>query len=152
MFHFSRKIICSIEAVLYVALAGSTAPVRARAITRRQNIPERYLEQPLQRLVRCGILRGVRGPRGGYLLAREPERIRLDEIVTAVRGLGSDAESEHATALSALGRDVVLPVFAELDAMAMERLSRISIADLMRPAQPEARLREHAGTVKMMSA
>ncbi len=152
MFHFSKKIICSIEAVLYVALAGSTAPVRARAITRRQNIPERYLEQALQRLVHCGILRGVRGPRGGYLLARAPERIRLDEIVTAIRGLESGAAPEHAAVLSLLGRDVVLPIFAELDALAMERLAQVSIADLMQPTRSVTWAGARVEADRMMSA
>ena len=70
----------------------------------------------------------------------------------AIRGLESSSESDHFGDLSPLGRDVVLPVFAELDAMVMDRLSRLSIADLMRPAQPEARPQKHAEAAKMVPA
>ncbi|RMD90018.1 MAG: Rrf2 family transcriptional regulator [Alphaproteobacteria bacterium] len=135
MFDFSRKIVCSIEAVLLIALAGEGSPVRSRTITRRQNIPDRYLEQPLQRLVHCGILRGVRGPRGGYVLARPAEHIRLDEIVSSVRGLDGGPERAALASLSPLGDDVVRPLFERLDEEVLAELSRISIADLVRQVQ-----------------
>jgi len=131
MFRFSRKMIYTVEAVLFVALHGRDAPVQARTITRLQNIPERYLEQTLQRLVRVGILNGVRGPRGGYQLARPVDRITVGEIVGVIRAAESrDDAGEHEP--SALGRDVVLPLFEWLDTEAMERLDRVTLAELMR--------------------
>ena len=54
----------AIEAVLDIAYHAGSEPVQSRDITRRQDIPRRYLEQALQHLVRRGILIGVRGPRG----------------------------------------------------------------------------------------
>lgn len=133
MFRFSRKMIYAIEAVLYVALNGRESPVQSRAITRRQEIPERYLEQALQRLVRVGILKGVRGPRGGYQLARPADRITLGEVVGVIRAL-DNGEEESADG-SHLGRDLVMPIFESLDAEVMERLDRITIGELVARAE-----------------
>ncbi len=134
MFRFSKKMIYAVEAVLYVALHGDKTPVQSRAITSRQQIPERYLEQVLQRLVRVGILKGVRGPRGGYRLARSPERISVGEIAAVIRSMDSTEDRIDVEAASILGRHVVLPVFSVLDTELMERLDRITIIDMMRDA------------------
>ena len=61
-------------------------PVSAKALAARHNLPPRHLETVLQALVRHGILKGVRGPRGGYELARERRRITAGDIVRAVDG------------------------------------------------------------------
>lgn len=132
MFRFSRKMIFCVEAVLYIALHGLHAPVQSRAVTRRQNIPERYLEQALQSLVRVGILRGVRGPRGGYQLARPAERISVGEIVAVIRSIEGYQEGDELEIGSQIGREVVMPIFERLDSEIMERLDRISIAELVR--------------------
>jgi Rrf2 family protein len=55
-------------------------------IARRQGIPERYLEQMLTTLRRGGLLHSIRGPRGGYRLARPPAEIHLDEVVDCLEG------------------------------------------------------------------
>ena len=75
MLRLSKKSVLALEAVLDVAYNARTSPVQSREITERQGIPHRYLEQVMQRLVRVGILRGVRGPRGGYMMARLPGEV-----------------------------------------------------------------------------
>ena len=62
MLRLSKKMIFAIEAVVDIAYHSSGQPVQSREITRRQNIPRRYLEQALQKLVRAHVLTGVRGP------------------------------------------------------------------------------------------
>ena len=84
MFNLSKKVISSIEAVVYIAYNSSGEPVRSSEITNRQGTPQRYLEQTLQVLVKANILVGVRGPKGGYILAKERRRITLGEIVTII--------------------------------------------------------------------
>ncbi len=91
----SKKTLFAIEAVLDIAYHSGGEPVRSREITRRQGIPRRYLEQTLQQLVRSGVLMGVRGPRGGYRLARERRRISVGEIVRVVRALEAAEEEEE---------------------------------------------------------
>jgi Rrf2 family transcriptional regulator, iron-sulfur cluster assembly transcription factor len=76
MIRLTKKLLFAIEAVLDIAYNGGQAPVRSSEITEREGIPRRYLEPVLQELVRHKILLGIRGPSGGYRLARERRRIR----------------------------------------------------------------------------
>src|SRR5262249_47174628 len=78
-----RKGILAIAAVIDVALHSRGRPVSAKALAARHSLPPRHLEPVLQALVRDGILKGIRGPRGGYELARERERITADDILRA---------------------------------------------------------------------
>ena len=55
-------------------------------IASRQGIPDRYLEQMLTSLRRGRILISIRGPRGGYQLARPPAEIRISEVVACLEG------------------------------------------------------------------
>lgn len=55
-------------------------------LAQRQSIPDRYLEQMLTALRRCQILRSLRGPKGGYLLARPPAEVSLAEVVACLEG------------------------------------------------------------------
>ena len=96
MIRLTKKLLFAIEAVLDIAYNGGQAPVRSSEITERQGIPRRYLEPVLQELVRHKILLGIRGPSGGYRLARERRRISLGDIVRTLRGLET-AEDPIAT-------------------------------------------------------
>ena len=90
MLTLSRKSLLALEAVVDVALHARPDPVQAREITKRQGVPQRYLEQVMQALVRANILRGVRGPRGGSRLARERRRISVKEVITVIEALESE--------------------------------------------------------------
>lgn len=69
-----------------LAYNGQELPVQVRVIGARQRIPARYLEQIFQRLRRAELVRGKRGPGGGYVLARTAASISLRDIVEAVEG------------------------------------------------------------------
>ncbi|MEO0764104.1 MAG: Rrf2 family transcriptional regulator, partial [Pseudomonadota bacterium] len=84
MLRLSRKTMLALEAVLDVAYNARPDPVQSKDITRRQGIPNRYLEHVMQSFVHHGILKGVRGPKGGYILARERRRITVGDIVRVV--------------------------------------------------------------------
>src|SRR3989442_12165803 len=92
MIRLTKKLLFAIEAVLDIAYNGSAAPVRSAEITEREGIPRRYLEPVLQELVREKILVGIRGPSGGYPLARERPRISLGDIVPTGRRLETREE------------------------------------------------------------
>ncbi len=131
----SKKTIFAIEAVLDVAMNAGEQPVRSGDITRRQNIPKRYLEQVLQHLVREGILAGKRGPRGGYLLGRERRRISLGDIIRVVRQLEAETEPLDETVGSALAHMVVWPTWNKLRDEMMSRMDAITIEDMVRDAR-----------------
>jgi Rrf2 family protein len=73
---------------------NSGEPLQIRQIAADQNIPDRYLEQLLATLRRSGLVRSQRGARGGYLLAREPWKITLLEVVNCIEG--ADAQTKEA--------------------------------------------------------
>lgn len=130
MVRLSKKLLFAIEAVLDIAYNGGTQPVQSSEITRRQGIPRRYLEQVLQQLVRAGVLSGVRGPRGGYRLARERRRISVGEIVRVVRSLETAEDAIEGDGGAELGHKVVRPLWLELQQDLMRRLDGITIEEL----------------------
>src|SRR5947209_19928540 len=93
MIRLSKKLLFAIEAVLDIAYNGAGAPVRSSEITEREGIPRRYLEPVLQELVREGVLVGIRGPSGGYRLARERRRISIGDIRSEERRVGKEGRA-----------------------------------------------------------
>ncbi|MEC9454706.1 MAG: Rrf2 family transcriptional regulator [Pseudomonadota bacterium] len=130
----SKKLVYAVESVVDIAYNGGSEPVRSREIAKRQGVPHRYLEQVMQRLVHAGVLRGVRGPRGGYLLARERRRITLGQIARVVRELEKMDQTEAADAASDLADQVLQPIWNEMQEDMMIRLDKVTIEDLCRRA------------------
>jgi Rrf2 family protein len=89
----------------------------------------------MQHLVRANILSGVRGPRGGYRLARERRRITIGEIVRVVRAMERNEDALEAEGGSELGQRIVRVIWADSQKEFMERLDAITIEDLCRRAQ-----------------
>jgi len=134
MFRLSRKTLFAIEAVLDIAFNAGAVPVQSREITRRQGIPRRYLEQVLQNLVRASVLSGVRGPRGGYRLARERRRITVADVVRVILDMEARDDANENTDASSLGVAVVGPMWENVSQQCMEHLDGITIQDLCNQA------------------
>ncbi|HEX6143521.1 MAG TPA: Rrf2 family transcriptional regulator [Geminicoccaceae bacterium] len=130
----SKKLVLALEAVTDIAFHGGAEPVQSQDIARRLQLPRRYLEQVMQQLVRAGILRGVRGPRGGYRLARERRRVSVADVVRVVRGIEEPPSHDELGSASALGQQVVGPFWAQTEQDLMTRLERVTIEDLCRRA------------------
>jgi len=90
----NKKFLHAIEAILYISIHSSHAPISAKEITKRQGIPSRYLEKILQELVRQKILKGTRGPNGGYALGKEKRNILLIDIYNAVLIIENNKKEE----------------------------------------------------------
>ena len=130
MVRLTKKLLFAIEAVLDIAYNGGATPVRSADISERQGIPRRYLEPVLQELVRDKILIGIRGPSGGYRLARERRRVSLGDIVRTVSGLATAEDPIADPAGSELGHRVVRPLWREFDEESMRRLDSLTLEDL----------------------
>lgn len=130
MLRLPRKALYALEAVVDIAFNARPDPVQAKEITRRQGIPPRYLEQVMQQLVHAGVLKGVRGPRGGYVLARERRRISVGDVVLAIQALDRDGGEEIGESRSHLGQRVVRPLWAEVEAELVVRLNAITLEEL----------------------
>ena len=90
----NKKFLHAIEAVLDISIHSSHTPASAKEITKRQGIPSRYLEKILQELVRQKIIKGTRGPNGGYALGREKRNIFLIDIYNAVLTIERNKKEE----------------------------------------------------------
>jgi Rrf2 family iron-sulfur cluster assembly transcriptional regulator len=74
------------RALVELALAAGHGPVSAALISKRQELSVAYLEQLLHRLKKEGLVRSVRGPRGGYVLAKQPHHITMAQVVRVLDG------------------------------------------------------------------
>jgi Rrf2 family protein len=83
---FSTKTRYGTRAVLDIAMHGGNGPVTLNDIAKRQDVSKKYVGHIVNQLLAAGILESVRGPQGGYMLARAPKEIRLGEIVRALEG------------------------------------------------------------------
>ncbi|WP_337996439.1 Rrf2 family transcriptional regulator [Oleispirillum naphthae] len=137
MLNPSKKTLFAIEAVLDIAYNAGGEPVQSSEITARQGIPRRYLEQTLQALVRANILIGVRGPRGGYRLARERRRISVGDIVRVVQAGEAAASPGADLPNSEIGAKVIQPMWGDLQASLMARLDELSIDALCQSASEQ---------------
>jgi Rrf2 family transcriptional regulator, iron-sulfur cluster assembly transcription factor len=127
-----RKGVLAIAAVIDVAIQEQGHPVSAKTLAARHGLPPRHLEPVLQALVRYGILRGIRGPRGGYELARDRRRVTANDIL---RAAGTVDEADEVQVGSDLLTKIVLPAMANAEQEFGIALSRISLEDLVRDAQ-----------------
>jgi Rrf2 family protein len=76
----------ALHAVAYMAQQKSDKPVASHRIAHERGIPERFLLKVLKPLVSARVLLSIKGPNGGYRLARAPNDINLLEIIEAVDG------------------------------------------------------------------
>jgi Rrf2 family transcriptional regulator, iron-sulfur cluster assembly transcription factor len=149
----SRRCMLAITAVVDIALHAGPALVGARPIAARHNLPPRHLETLLQALVRAKILKGLRGPHGGYELARKPRRITVGEIVRMVVSADNPDKIE---ASSTLVRKVIEPrvrraidgFLANLDAITIEDLHTAAIvARVLEAEAPNEQAADPLGVV-----
>lgn len=138
MLALSRKSILAIEAVVDIAHHGRSGPVPSRDFSERMQISRRHLEPVLQALVREGILKSLRGPRGGYVLARERRRITLGSIVRAANSIREPGQ--HVA--SAFSERIIDPIIASASAAAIERLEAVTLEEVLKEAGDKGLLPE----------
>ena len=128
MFKLPKKMLFAIEAVIDIAYNAGGSPVQNNEITKRQGIPKRYLEQVLQKLVRSELLISIRGPGGGYKLARERRRITLGDICRVVKSPSiKDSITETG---SQIDQKIIETLWKEIQSDLMKKLDTITIEDI----------------------
>lgn len=127
---FSAKTEYGLVALIDLADAYATgALVQTGEICKRHQIPERYLEQMLTSLRKGGLLRSIRGPKGGFKMARDPAAITVVEVVACLEG-------EPTGKRGLRHEDAEFVVLAAIDNRAEQArnavLSALTLADLVR--------------------
>lgn len=117
-------------ALIELAVNYSTGdPLQIRQISAQQQIPDRYLEQLLATLRRCGLVRSQRGAKGGYILAREPWKINLLEVMTCLDGADAQPDDQK-DGTNTVEAAVILEVWKEAHEAANAILQRYTLQDL----------------------
>jgi Rrf2 family protein len=108
---------------------ASGEPLQIRQISAQQQIPERYLEQLLATLRRGGLVRSQRGAKGGYILAREPRKINLLEVMNCLEGADSQVSDKDAPPKT-VETGVIGEIWNESNQAAQLVLQRYTLQDL----------------------
>jgi Rrf2 family protein len=107
----------------------SGEPLQIRQIAAQRKIPDRYLEQLLATLRRGGLVKSQRGSKGGYLLAREPWKITIFEVLGCLEGLDIQTCDEDMK-LKITDNEVIEEVWQEARQAANSVLQKYTLADL----------------------
>jgi Rrf2 family protein len=82
----AQKTRYALRSLLFLIEEGDDAPVQLARIAETQQIPPKYLELIMLDLKKAGLVKSIRGPKGGYTLARDPASISFGEIVRIMEG------------------------------------------------------------------
>jgi Rrf2 family protein len=129
----TRSSAYALRALAYLAKQNSAEPVPSHVMAAQaQGIPERFLLKLLLPLVGAGILRSVRGPGGGYRLARPAADVSVLEVIEAVDGpIRGAAPAVGKGAAAAFDRRLQ-EACDQAAALERERLAKSSLAELAR--------------------
>jgi Rrf2 family protein len=73
-------------ATVELALQYGQGPISIKEIAEKQSFSDSYMEQLFSALKRAGLVKSIRGARGGYILSREPEKIIIGDIIRSLEG------------------------------------------------------------------
>ncbi|OYY97315.1 MAG: Fe-S cluster assembly transcriptional regulator IscR [Methylophilales bacterium 16-45-7] len=125
----------AVTAMLDIALYEADKPVTLAGISERQSISLSYLEQLFSRLRRQGLVTSVRGPGGGYRLAKPHHEISVSSIITAVDELIDATQCGGNENCHDEGRCMTHDLWTSLNSKILEYLSGVSLADMVEMQQ-----------------
>jgi len=125
--------------ILDLALHAQTDPVRLSEISRRQSISLKYLEKLIRMLKKAGFVKSMRGPYGGYMLAKPTEDISVGDIVRVLEGtdaITDCTESDDACGMcTRAGKCLTQYIWAETSTAMFEKLDSFKIDQLLQKAE-----------------
>ena len=121
----------AVTAMLDLAMKEADKPVTLAGISERQSISLSYLEQLFSRLRRSGLVKSVRGPGGGYRIAKKLDQVSVSEIISAVDELIDATQCGGQENCHDEGRCMTHDLWSSLNVKILEYLSGVSLADLV---------------------
>ena len=129
----SKKSRYGLRALIYLAGSSRSRYVSLGSIARAGEIPPQFLEQVFASLRRAGLVKGLKGPQGGYKLNLEPKDITVDSVLNVLEGsylIGDEeasADSRCYAMSMAIQERLIDPVNENLEKM----LGKLTLADLL---------------------
>lgn len=121
----------AVTAMLDLALSQDAGPVTLAGISQRQNISLSYLEQLFGKLRRQQIVESVKGPGGGYYLARDAKEVSVSDIVLAVDEPLDATQCGGKENCNGHARCMTHDLWSNLSARMVEYLDSVSLQDLV---------------------
>jgi Rrf2 family transcriptional regulator, cysteine metabolism repressor len=126
------------RAILELAVAYKAAPLQIKVIAERQDISAKYLEQLIAIIKAAGLVRSLRGPHGGYVLAKPPQDIKLSEIFRVLEGPVLTVECvENEQACPKYADCVTRQLWIEVNEAILNVLENKTLADLVEMVEKE---------------
>ena len=129
----------AVTAMLDLAMSEADKPITLAGISERQSISLSYLEQLFSRLRRSGLVKSVRGPGGGYRIAKPLTEISVSEIISAVDELIDATQCGGQENCRDEGRCMTHDLWSSLNVKILDYLSGVSLADLVASNEAKAK-------------
>jgi len=130
-----------IRAILELAANYGKGPLRLKTIAQHQDISIKYLEQLMAILRSAGFIRSVRGARGGYMLVKPPNQVKLNDVFTALEGPVITVEClEDETHCARVADCITRHVWAQVQQAIIDVLESMNLQDLLDKAKDEKAL------------
>ena len=131
-----------VRAILELAASQSTKPLRIKTIAHRQDISVKYLEQLMAVLKSAGFVRSIRGSKGGYILAKAANQIKLGDVFNALEGPSAIPLEclENKNYCARAADCVTRQVWAEVQQAIMNVLQSMTLQDLVDRAKDKRTL------------
>jgi len=132
--NLTKKTEYALRALVEMASQADTKPMRRRSIAQRQKISENFLEQIFLHLQKSGIILSVRGPGGGFKLAKKPDEITVMDVNVAVDG--SDKYIQHCdpetdVKCEQLAKCKIKFIWQEIDDALLDTMQNITLSDVL---------------------
>lgn len=123
----------ALRLMLDLSLNNNGEPVRIKDIAARQEISDKYLEQIISTLNKAGYVKSIRGPQGGYLLTRKPEKYTVGMILRLTEGSLAPVACLEDEVNSCPRQDgcVTLRLWKMLDKAISDIVDKVTLADLV---------------------
>jgi Rrf2 family cysteine metabolism transcriptional repressor len=121
-----------LRAIIELAENNGAAPLQTKAIAASQDISVKYLEQLMTILRSAGLVRSIRGSKGGYMLAKSPNQIKLSKVFDCLEGHVTTVECVEDRSFCERAEDCVArQVWAEVQQAIKNVLQSITLQDLV---------------------
>ncbi len=125
----------AVKVMIDLGMYTTGEPVKVKDIARRQDISEKYLEQIIAMLNKAGLVKSIRGAKGGYVLGSDPKQVTVGRILEAAEGDMSVVDNLGEVTGENLTDIVCDKLWGRLDESVRQVLDNQTLADLVEEQQ-----------------
>jgi len=131
----------AVRAIIELAQNDSNKPLQLKIIAQRQDISVKYLEQLMAVLRSAGFVRSIRGSKGGYVLAKAPNQIKLNDVLHRLEGTVATVECVEQEDYCSRSADCAARyLWMQVEQAIDKVLGAITLQDLVDKANEEKKL------------